>query len=644
MRRVYWESFTFGVGINTHHAWSEGGEIYARDMQNLGVDENAHLRQRWRSEDVLSQSVDVAATGIAIGGDYHFVIQDGGKLYAFDVELDRLEIEGAEGLSGRLWMIDRWRDFIIGKSDGAEGGFWVDTTEETLTARSLGLDPPSFPASARFLDSAADVALLNSTAYVYRFTHARVFGSEENDFQSIVSGDEFTQEGVLFGGMESNPSVPGVFVFANPASNNIKTFETASGEEIEPVRINEATHNHIEFNDLVHSDDPQVTGMFLYQSEPVPAYRGDTGFTVNVDSLEYRRVRYVPKGETSITPGIRATDGDEVSAGRGRWADQVVMRIDNHRLPDKPAQITYYNDLVFAAVGDELRYSDVRDGAPVQWAFPEANSIRVEGDVTFCVEFRGVLLFGGDQGMWRLTGVDEYSFDVDRISGVGPVSGSAWAVFETGVGFIAQDGLYITDGVQVVKASTPALDGYFEGNRAVSGAVSLLPGNDELYAVRFATGARFQFHKSSRGGFFRWLGSHAHQYVSLKDDSVMFVDGEQRVQRIDFFGGLDAEMAWFWFSNEIDFKEDGIGEALKVFKWLEISGSHEGEGLVQTIVDGVSDTELRAVTFRGDTQRPVRVPINRRGERIQFRVSGVGTVGIRYFRLMAEVRSARSRF
>lgn len=58
----------------------------------------------------------------------------------------------------------------------------------------------------------------------------------------------------------------------------------------------------------------------------------------------------------------------------------------------------------------------------------------------------------------------------------------------------------------------------------------------------------------------------------------------------------------------------------------------------------MSEEVLREFSFRGNTQRPVRIRINRRGERIQFRVSGVGEVILRYIRLVAEVRSARSRF
>lgn len=637
MERLYWESFTFAPGLNTHHAWTEGGEIFARDMQNLRADENAYLRLR-QSTGVRADAgaLTGAVTGIAETDTHYFFLQENGALYA--VSLDdgtRTLVTGLGGLSGRLYLVDEFKDFLIGKSEGREKGFWIDLTEDALTKRSLGLDPPEIGGIVAAYHPFDGPRLTTGQVYVFRFTYARVQGTVNALLERGTA--EVSQNPLLMEGMESDLSDPALFYVGADDGITFRTFRDKDGTVLFNPLGTGAGNSVIVFSNLTHSTEQQANAMLLYQSEPVD-FGGDP---INVDNLEYRLVDVLFRDAAPADQLLGVTGRSHAEA----WSQQPKARFDNHRLPAEPAQITFYNDLVFAAVGDELRYSDVRDGAPVQWAYPEANSIRAAGEIVFCVEHRGVLLFGGPRGVWRLTGVDEFNFDRDQVSGLGPVSGTAWAKFESGIGFIAPGGIYLTDGVGVQKVSSPLLDGYFENNPAVDGAVTLLGDADELYAVRFKGGARFQFLKSQRGGYFRWLSANATQFASLNDGSVLFSDGSNAaVRELDFTGAVDADLDWFWLSHEIDFKEQGHAEAMKVFKWIEVSSSHSGDGFLQVIVDGVSEANLRAFSFRGNTQRPVRVLINRRGERIQFRVQGIGEVVLRYVRLVAEVRSARSRY
>lgn len=634
MQPLFWESFSFAPGLNTHHAWTEAGDILARDMQNLRADENAYLRLRQSTGERADARPTGRVVGIAATDTHYFYLQDNGVMYAVRLsDGERAVVAGVGGLEDRIYFIDEWYDFIVGKSEGQEKGFWIDLTEDVFTKRSLGLEPPSIAGiNATYFNRAAP-GLTTGFVYAYRFTYARVQGDEVDLLRR--GAVEPSQSPLLMEGMESDLSEPALFYAGLDTGLTFREFRDKDDNVLAAPLDTGAGFNVIEFTNLTHSVEAQANAIFLYQSQGVEF----GGTPLNVDNLEYRLVDVVLResAEQALSTALRgATES---------WANQPLARFDNQRLPAEPAQITYFNDLVFAAVGDELRYSDVRDGAPVQWAFPDANSIVANGEIVFCVEHRGVLLFGGPQGIWRFTGTDEFNFVRDRVSGVGPVSGTAWVELEQGIAFIGRGGLYLTDGVSIQKQSTVMLDGFFENNPAVDGAVALLPDNDVLFSVRFTSGARFQFFQSARGGYFRWLGANAVQFATLDDGGVLFADStSMAVRTLDFTGAVDADMAWFWFSQVIDFKEQGYGEALKVFKWLEVSSGHSGSGTLQVIVDGVSEAAVREFSFRGDAQRPVRIPILRRGERIQFRVSGVGDCNIRYLRLRADTRTARSRF
>ncbi len=642
MQRLYWESFSFATGVHTHHAWTEGGEIFARDIRNLRADENAYLRLRPPVGSLAGAAPTDAVTGVYATQTHLFFLEEKGVLSAVSLDNEaESRVSGISGLSGRLWMVDAFRDFYIGKTEGQEKGFWIDTTEGTLMLRNLGLDPPPLPGFLAVDDDENPLDSPGDVAYVFWFTSARVFGDRILD---QLTRD--TDPNPLFAGMESNPSAPFVVIFRQGGGDlsglNITQFVREDGSDVHVAYVDTDTYNSLQFVNLQHSMDPQVTGMFIYQSHPQEILLTSIDPpAINVDRLEGRQIQYVLRGiSSSLDLNERSDD---------TFSDQVSMRRDNDRLPAEPAQITYYNDLIFAAVGDELRYSDVRDGAPVQWAWPEANSIRASGAIVFCVEWRGVLLFGGPSGIWRLTGVDEFSFDRDQISAIGPVARGAWGRFENGIGFVSQAGLYITNGVTVEKVSSPFLDGYFE-DEAVGGSVVLLPSHDEVWSVDFLSPvASKQFLRSTRGGWFVWSDVAAVQFAVSSD--VVFADGiTQDVRTVEYSdfekirdAPLLAETSWQWLSQEIDFKEQGYGEALKVFKWLEVSSSHSGDGHLHIFLEGVGQ-EAISFSFRADTQRPVRIPINRRGERIQFSIFGSGEVIIRSLRLVADVRSARSRY
>ena len=630
MNRLTWESFSFIPGIHSYHEYQAGGDVFARDMANLRADQNGYLRQRNPTREVGS-----SASGVANDPRFLWFVRNGNLYYEY---LDgsvrgRRVVHGIYGsLAGRLWVVSEFRDFVIIKTESDDRGYWVDVRDDMFRAYPLGYKVPQLP-DISFVNVSGDGRSFSvGGIYIFALTVARGFSTHTGR----LLDKEFNVSEELFNGTESNPVY---FVVKIDNTSDIDFY--LNGEELDSSHIFSGSVD--QGLKIANVDIPGGANLwYLYTTSSINTADASgvsvPGGRLNIETLVYR-VNAVTDEEspTSTFNGAYSDDGRS-------------LRIDNHVLPDKPAQITYYNDLVFAAVGEELRYSDVRDGSPVQWAWPEANSINVEGEVLFCIEHRGVLLFGGPHGVWRLAGTDEFNFSNDQISAIGPVSRNAFSTFEQGVGFISTGGFYVTDGVVVTKISSPHLDSFFEENTIADGSITLLPDNNELWAVELADGTQRQFIKSIRGGWFGWEDVDAAQSArfvrtgteGVRTELVYYADGTLREIIWDDYM-VDAELSWSWKSNVIDFKNAGAAEALKLFRWIEVSSEHDGDGLLRVWVDGGAVVEIE-FEFLGDTQRPVRVPINRRGEKIQFEVSGVGEVVVRYLRLVADTRSRRTRY
>lgn len=628
MDRIYWDSLTFAAGVNTHHAFTEAGDVFASEALNVRADGNGYLRLRQPTGFDARAHAAHAVTGLFSTQTHLFYLMSDGSMASVRKSDGRFQFVGPiVGTSGRLWMIDDWRDFYIGKSEGTDQGFWVDTRGDILQARALGLSPPALPSLSL---GSAPSEHVPPGLYVYAITAVRaIFSDLDNvDLPPQVAGKLFSGEG-LFNGMESNPTY--FVVKSGGAVGDVY----AGGELITHI-VELPSNNRGLFLSGIEYDDPQQTGVYVYRTDVIST--GTRARREDVEALEFRVTDFLFRS--------RPSDGGSDTAGTLHFGVDIssrpLMRKDNDRLPADAAQIAFYNDLVFAAVGDELRYSDVRDGAPVQWAFPLVNSVRATGSIVFCVEYRGVLLFGGPEGIWRFTGSDEFNFRRDQISSFGPVSRSAWALFENGVGFIGQAGLYITDGTSVQEIGSPFLDGFFDAEVS-GGAVTRLPTGDEVFAVEYVSASSKQFFRSKRGGWFMYSDIAAKQFAGESD--VLFVDGSRGVRTFEFrdLETIESALGWAWESQVIDFKEQGFDEAVKTFKWIEISASHSGEGYVLWHVDGrVGD--LKQFQYRGDAQRPTRVRIDRRGERFSFRIFGSGEVVLRSIRVVADVRSGRGRF
>lgn len=669
MQKLVWESFSFVPGVHRYHSRAEAGQLYARDMLNLRADADAYLRLRNAVVDFPTTVGNV--TGVAVSQEHLWWLQDG-RLFFQKLEAGSTirEVTGVEGMAGRLSLISEYHDFLIVISEGTDRGYWIDfrDVEDTgaVVALPLGLRPPHEGFNIGWTSADSPGADINrGNAVILRLVYVRGIGSEA----SILAGapdSEGVADSVLFNGMESNMgSVKIMYIQPRGVARGTLspvTFKNSYGEvyrhpvDATPGSNLERGRNLVFASNLPHSADPQVTGILVllsnqFQCFPEDVYDdspgGIEGTALNIDILPYSVIGYVPKGETSFHFTQTTTLGDPVPVRFERHRNFINH---NDRLPAETRSLAFYNSLIFAAVGDELRYCDLRDGAPVQWAWPLANSIRRD-TVDFCAEHRGVLLFGGSQGLHRLTGADEFSFDVDALANVGPISENAWGWIQNGLGFLTAGAFYLTDGVAVQKFGSPFLDGYFEGKAIRGGAVQLLPNGDEMWAVRFGDGTHLQFIRSSKEG--SWF---VHRYGDVRQVEAVPWGSEQRMLFASGSGlrellwndfetvedGGETGIPWAWESQVLDFKVEGYSEAIKHFRWLEVSSGLETEVTVRIWVDALDAVEHELTLSAGF--RATRVPIRQRGTRVRFRISGVGEVLIRDMRLVAETRGSRDRF
>ena len=678
MRVLQWYLENFSAGVHSYQSRQPQGDVFAHELQNVRAGPEGHLRHWSPVSDVVSAPIlrvyrnvdpfllsmdaqDFAimdrsavapgvvaddeadktlpagvATGIAASEERVHVLWSNGVL----TRGASLVCDDDLIMRGRLWLIGEFRDFEIISSEGEDRGYWMDVrdtvAEDALTLHPLGLDPPAVPDFGSRISSANG---LEAGLYVYAMTNVRAFFDDPDrvDLPPQIINKEFRGE-ALFNGMESNPTY--FVVKVGGADGDV----FVGGELITDV-VSIAVDTGPVLSNVEYPHASQ-TGIYVYRTDVIPV--GGRKREYHVETMEFRAIDFLYK----LNPNTGHADVGGLLHSAISLADRPLLRTDNDVLPEQAFMIAYYNDLVFAAVGDELRYSDVRNGAPVQWAFPVANAIRIAGRVDFCAEYEGVLLFGSATGMWRLTGTDEFNFTRDQFSALGPVSRTAWGKLAKGIGFITSGGLYLTDGVNVEKVSPAVLDRFFEGRDIVDGAVQLLSDGDELWGVEFDDGVHMQFLKSNKGGWFIHSGINLAQsarFVSTAheghaEEVVYFVDNTAFVRRFDRINEAlegSGEREWFWESQELSWDGQGEGESLKTFKWLEIASSLETDVAVKFVVDGVE--RFVEATLRPGF-RPTRVPIRSRGTRLQFRVSGEGSVEIRGLRVLCEVRDSQRRY
>lgn len=617
-KRIRWQLPNFKSGLHTSPSDVERGDVYALDMKNLRAGARGSLEVRYPVR--TAKDVSGTITGLSVsrrGSDNILLYQKtGGVLGFLSNAITPTDLVTDANLSGRLSSDFLVKNVVVLTSEGEDRGYWIDLHDylPNAAAYPFGVTPPDWSAAvATPTTGAGNIA--SPGYYYYRLVFERNsldIGEDEPFYDSTRTND-----------MRSNPATRIIEVFL------------AAGEDT------------VEFTQLPVSTEPHVTRKALYRSAvqptPVPAS--------SLLDLTYWRVN------STLNANGNYTDVDTEAA----IMLNPTLSLANDRMAVESQNVAVYNDRVWAASNAQLQYSDIRDGNPIWWAFPESNAITEDIECVFCVNYRETLLFGGPNGIWRLTGTSEFNFDLDQISTVGPLDGFAWAETKDLIAFVGVNGLYVCDGVRVLAIHDSALKTYFKDVQIKKGSCVYFPSEEILfntYVDLSAGGSESrQFLRTNQGGWEKWEGINILQGDWLVTTSA--VDGEKTLdiyvaedsfdeireilwdrtgfsQDSDLTGTSDIE--WSWQSQRIDWENQGLEKYRKTFRWLEILVAANVTITVEFWIDGVS-VESSSYSVARNGIRPYRVPIRRRGFDIQFELSGSGSVEIESLTLVGSVNA-----
>ena len=689
MPNIPWELSRF-IGMHSQKTKVENGELYASDMKNLRIDENGWLRLR--SDISAIGPADANITGIAASQKHLFVLRADGKLYlreAGDLANETI-IPGVSDLEGRISVVGEFRDYFIITSEGEDQGFIVDLREDKeLRAYPLGFDPPTFEVIRTLLNEPrvnlfsfdapktehgyliliTDIANdpvryiaanaqpgVNPSDYLdstkpARFEGLRTFiwDGKNQSGRKVANGiyqillqevHNVTEDTTIID--TTKVGVPRRvndnylyfyrFTYLREAPGEL--LDTMESNPSDPVVVDVANHTRVQFGNFsFNNDDGLETHIAIYRSARIlraDYYAGE--IDLHAQDHGYKRVGTVQRS----TSNPRGVEGDffydYLTPHLG-----IDLRFDNDRMPATVKQLTEYNNIIFGAAGERLVYSDIRSGNLTPWAFPVLNEIRVAGRVDFCVELREVFMFGGNAGIWRLTGITELDYRVGNIGIVGPVGPHAFGKTLDGFAFVGEGGLYLSGGSSANKVSAGVLDGLFENKRVRRGAAVLFKDGDILFSVGLSdigsdTITDVQF-KYDDGYWVRWEAPFV-QGASLVDGNVtrVFVaDGTGQTKEIKWNETTpeDEITEWSWTSHFLDIEGAMEEKDTKRFKEFTFVGAAENEMKLETWVNDDSEAPTEhAFVARSESLRSVRVPINRRARRLKFRLSGTGNCKI----------------
>ena len=674
------EFTNFTPGELTYHESVPGGEITAQEMLNLRVDRHGALRQR-QSIRAVNPPNTHNITGVAASTDRLFFINEDGQLFYRNAsrirQFDRqVEILGrpriitettpdgyieATKLAGRISIIYEYENFVILTSEGEDKGYWIDLRDEPLKAYPLGFNPPTFDTSLQL--SGDGITLLEGQgielqtyAYIYRFTYVRDTRTPtEIDAGKMLPDEPFSE-------VESNPSPPKLLDVPNIDPQN---------------RVRGIYIYGLKFP----NPDGLEAGIAIYRSRPIRKTDLDDGqvgdnerVMLDDQDLDFRRIGIYPPpfnpnaDPAAVPPGREDTGRFDDFMGEEERQEQASLRFDNDRLPATAKTFTLYNDRVFVPNATELRYSDLRFGKLALWAFPKNNAIRRPVDCRFTKTYRELLLFGGRNGLWRMTGADPHTFNPDQLSNLGPIDAYATTTTEDIFGYISPAGLHTTDGIATQDISEP-LQAHFENQEPIRGSVLFLPNGHSVWSVVFAR---------LDGSEHRQTFVRARQWQQWKD---LAVEQNARFEQITVTGdpetiSLIAEntpyirqvlwenltgiydsttndlesltpIEWSWKSQRLDFQAEGVATKRKRFTELQIEGKADteinGELAQLQITFWVYDTKGEATpkTLTRTLQRShlykTRVPIKKIGQSIEFMVAGIGNVELYSFTLKGNI-------
>ena len=237
-------------------------------------------------------------------------------------------------------------------------------------------------------------------------------------------------------------------------------FDGAESSPSGTVDVNVIGGGTININNIQFPTDPQVTHLAIYRNRELVPEQSD----LTLNAADLHRIATVSR-ENRIVGYIDDNSAD--------FDNGVEIELFNNRLPPGVKQIHFHQKRIFAAAGNRLVYSAFDHLTPQYWRFTPTNSQRRPdaGDITFCASHREVLLFGAQDGLFRLDGTDNFDFQVDQISGAGPRDGYSWGVFENTLGFVSGRGFHVTDASNSDLVSDESLDQFFTDQQIERGLV-----------------------------------------------------------------------------------------------------------------------------------------------------------------------------
>ena len=594
-----WRTENFSRGLHTKPARTEGGDLYAADIENLQVSNDGFLKLRINFTDSGIASNPNEITGVASTADYLFLLRSDGKLWLHHTDGSLAKPEPVEGLGddleGRISIVSPGAGYVVLTSEGKDRGYWIriagPQTEGFGIAYPLGISPPPSIHS----DLTISVVPSDGTGYPgpgtvgYAFTWLRQAPNQP------------------FDGMESNPSVvEEQQVTLSPDSNLAK----------------------VVISDVKFPADSQITDLAIYRTRRLEV---GTPQTLDLTKREFRRIGTMSRSQASFE--------DDNSAD---WSKGVVRNSFNDRMPEAVKSIHYHQGRIFAPTGDRLVFTGFDGTVPKFWTFPPQNFIRpvTARRVDFCVSHREVLLFGGTDGLFRLTGGDAFDFEADQISGVGPLDGYSWAVMKDTLGFLGTRGLYLTDASSVEFISDEALDRFFDAQIVKRGSVVFFQDNAILFFVELQAvgGTEITDHMFLFDDRYwvRWSDEKVGQ-LAVIGEKFYAAEGSA-LKRIQWGEGdnTDPDLTWAWESNLIHGQESGAGNLNKRFGELLLSAEEGTRITLKTWIDRQRRPTEKQITTRDDLYFQ-RIPIERIGRRLRFRLEGKGPVEIRGIQLEGEV-------
>ena len=398
-----------------------------------------------------------------------------------------------------------------------------------------------------------------------------------------------------------------------------------SGDAIDDITGYRTYYHTIDF------DPTNFTGVI---AQPPPAAGIKTDYPWYVDVLQALGIEGVTvsvygeggfQGIAPDRPPFLIPVEEENAVVFYKWQDMSLFEPGNLRMPSTATFIIYVGGRIYAACGDEVRFSDIRGISFDLWRFPD-NLVPPETDrVDFVASFTDVLLFGARDAMYR---IDLDHTNIDRLSDRGPLDPFSIAQTARGLSFISSDGIYATDGVEVVNVVDLALDDEFRDFRPLTGNVTSLGEYGAIFQAKGTDIKVFLFHDRA----FWKLKIDPSQFVSfVRFNREFFVAEGTALKAIRTFDvNQDEDQAWSWQSQEFDFGT----RFNKAFTELRLQTS----GGVAVELTAVCDGREKVIEFDTvDRFQPQRIRINMRGRRLQFSISGMGTITIRNIEIWGRI-------